>query len=190
MGALRHGPPGPGDLLALAILLPLTIPFFSLQLGQEDIGATPKDTTERQAYDLLASGFGPGYNGPLLVAVSLGTPAKPSATFEKQYKKAQSLQAQLESEQRQGESLADSLENSADEIKARLAAIQAEKDALKARGGLGLRGEKRRLEPQLEAAAQAARGRQAATGRGQGCGRAWRSSEARWRPRHSSSRAS
>jgi uncharacterized membrane protein YdfJ with MMPL/SSD domain len=67
--------------LAVVILLPLIIPFFSLNLGQEDIGATPKSTTERQAYDLMASGFGVGYNGPLLVATQLGTPAKPSSEF-------------------------------------------------------------------------------------------------------------
>ena len=39
--------------LAVAILAPLIVPLFSLQLGQEDIGVTPESTTERQAYDLL-----------------------------------------------------------------------------------------------------------------------------------------
>ena len=43
-------------LVALALLVPLIVPMFSLHLGQEDIGATPKDTTERQAFDLMASG--------------------------------------------------------------------------------------------------------------------------------------
>ena len=42
---------------ALALLIPLIIPFLSLNLGQEDIGATPKSTTERQAYDLMAAGL-------------------------------------------------------------------------------------------------------------------------------------
>ncbi len=123
--------------LSALILLPLLIPFTSLELGQEDIGATPKDTTERQAYDLLSSGFGPGYNGPLLVAVDLGSPAKPSSTFEKQYAKAQSLQAQLEEEQAQGQTQAESLENSAEELEAEQARLLAEKDALVAEGGLG-----------------------------------------------------
>src|SRR5262249_18944828 len=86
----------------LALLIPLIIPFFSLNLGQEDIGATPKSTTERQAYDLLSAGFGVGYNGPLVVAVSLGTPAEPSSQFLSQKKQAQSLQKQLEQEQKQG----------------------------------------------------------------------------------------
>ena len=38
---------------------------------------SPKSTTERQSYDLLAEGFGPGPNGPLLISVKLGSPAKP-----------------------------------------------------------------------------------------------------------------
>src|SRR5436305_4469640 len=85
-----------------ALLIPLAIPFLSLNLGQEDIGATPKSTTERQAYDLISAGFGVGYNGPLAVAVSLGTPAKASSQFISQKKQAQSLQKQLEQEQKQG----------------------------------------------------------------------------------------
>ena len=89
---------------ALALLIPLIIPFFSLNLGQEDIGATPKSTTERQAYDLIADGFGVGYNGPLLVATSLGTPAKASSEYTKQQQQAQSLQTQLQQEQKQGQS--------------------------------------------------------------------------------------
>jgi uncharacterized membrane protein YdfJ with MMPL/SSD domain len=62
-------------LVALALLAPLIVPMFSLHLGQEDIGATPKDTTERQAFDLMASAYGPGYNGPLLTATELSPPA-------------------------------------------------------------------------------------------------------------------
>ncbi len=89
---------------ALAILIPLIVPFFSLDLGQEDVGATPKTTTERQAYDLMAEGFGPGYNGPLLVATKLGTPPKPSSEYTSQEKQAKSLQQQLEQEQKQGKS--------------------------------------------------------------------------------------
>jgi uncharacterized membrane protein YdfJ with MMPL/SSD domain len=89
---------------SVAILIPLIVPFFSLNLGQEDVGATPKSTTERQAYDLMAEGFGVGYNGPLLVAVELGTPAKQSSEYTNQKKQADSLQQQLEQEQKQGKS--------------------------------------------------------------------------------------
>ncbi len=65
-------------LLALAILLPLTIPLLSLTLGQQDVAALSTSTTARRAYDLISASFGPGVNGPLLVAVSLGSPAKNS----------------------------------------------------------------------------------------------------------------
>jgi putative drug exporter of the RND superfamily len=63
-------------LAALAILLPLTIPLLSLTLGQQDTAALSTSTTARKAYDLLTENFGPGVNGPLLVAVSLGSAAK------------------------------------------------------------------------------------------------------------------
>jgi RND superfamily putative drug exporter len=63
-------------LAALAILIPLTIPLLSLNLGQQDTAALSSSTTARKAYDLLAKNFGSGINGPLLVAVSLGSPAK------------------------------------------------------------------------------------------------------------------
>jgi putative drug exporter of the RND superfamily len=67
-------------LAALAILIPLTIPLLSLNLGQQDTAALSSSTTARKAYDLLANNFGPGVNGPLLVAVSLGSPAKAPAS--------------------------------------------------------------------------------------------------------------
>ena len=63
-------------LAALAILIPLAIPLLSLNLGQKDVAALSKSTTARQAYDLIAKNFGAGVNGPLIVAVSLGSPAK------------------------------------------------------------------------------------------------------------------
>ena len=66
-------------LAALAILIPLTIPLLSLNLGQQDIAALSTSTTARQAYDLISENFGPGVNGPLLVAVSLGSPAQNGA---------------------------------------------------------------------------------------------------------------
>ncbi len=54
-----------------AILLLLAAPVLSLKLGQPDAGNEPRSATQRQAYDLLARGFGPGFNGPLVVVVSL-----------------------------------------------------------------------------------------------------------------------
>jgi putative drug exporter of the RND superfamily len=67
-------------IAALAILIPLAIPMLSLTLGQQDTAALSKSTTARRAYDLIAEGFGPGVNGPLLIAAALGTPAKPAPT--------------------------------------------------------------------------------------------------------------
>jgi RND superfamily putative drug exporter len=63
-------------IAALAILIPLMIPLLSLQLGQQDTAALSTSTTARQAYDLISDNFGPGVNGPLLVAVKLGSPAQ------------------------------------------------------------------------------------------------------------------
>ena len=54
----------------------LALPIFQLELGQNDISALPKDTTSRQAYDSLNKGFGPGVNGPLLVASEFSSPAE------------------------------------------------------------------------------------------------------------------
>ncbi len=67
-------------LAALAILIPLTIPLLSLNLGQQDVAALSTSTTARKAYDLLAKSFGPGINGPLIVAATLGSPAKAPPT--------------------------------------------------------------------------------------------------------------
>ena len=55
-------------LAALAVLIVLAIPLLQLELGQNDLSALPKSTTARQAYDGLTQGFGPGVNGPLLIA--------------------------------------------------------------------------------------------------------------------------
>ena len=62
--------PAVSALLALLIIVLLALPFFSLRLGSSDQGSDPVGTTTRTAYDLLAKGFGPGFNGPLeLVSV-------------------------------------------------------------------------------------------------------------------------
>ena len=62
--------PAVSALLALIVIVLLALPFFSLRLGSSDQGSDPVGTTTRTAYDLLAKGFGPGFNGPLeLVSV-------------------------------------------------------------------------------------------------------------------------
>jgi len=50
-------------------LVVLALPALGVQLGSSDAGSNPTSTTTRRAYDLLSDGFGPGFNGPLLVSV-------------------------------------------------------------------------------------------------------------------------
>ena len=54
-----------------ALLLALAAPALGLRLGASDSGNDPAKQTTRRAYDLLAAGFGSGFNGPLQLAVSL-----------------------------------------------------------------------------------------------------------------------
>ncbi len=61
-------------VVSSAILLILCIPTLSLRLGVNDEGTEPEGKTTRKAYDLLAEGFGPGFNGPLLMAAALPKP--------------------------------------------------------------------------------------------------------------------
>ena len=65
--------------LAAALMLVLAIPFFSMRLGSADAGSDPSSSTTRQAYDLLAQGFGPGYNGPLQLVAQVDGPAQEAA---------------------------------------------------------------------------------------------------------------
>jgi len=57
------------------VLVGLTAPVLSLRLGFPDDGTLPESRTERRAYDLVAEGFGPGVNGPLVIAVDSADPA-------------------------------------------------------------------------------------------------------------------
>jgi len=52
-------------------LLALAAPVLALQVGTPDEGSLPRTRTERRAYDLVAEGFGPGINGPLVIAVDI-----------------------------------------------------------------------------------------------------------------------
>jgi putative drug exporter of the RND superfamily len=90
-------------LAALAILIPLTIPLLSLNLGQQDVAALSTSTTARKAYDLLAKSFGPGINGPLIIAVSLGSPAKAPSTAPSPTSKGSSSQSSQSQSQAQSD---------------------------------------------------------------------------------------
>ena len=58
-------------IIGTTTLLVLAWPVLSMRLGSADAGSDPTTKTSRRAYDLLADGFGPGFNGPFLVAVEL-----------------------------------------------------------------------------------------------------------------------
>ena len=63
--------PWTAALLSGGLLIALCIPALSLRLGTNDAGTEPAGKTTRQAYDLLAEGFGPGFNSPLVIAAAL-----------------------------------------------------------------------------------------------------------------------
>ncbi|MDX2533158.1 MMPL family transporter [Streptomyces scabiei] len=66
-------------LVALAVLTALAFPALSLRLGASDDGNLPTASTNRQAYDMIADGFGPGFNGPLVLAVQAPAPTDKAA---------------------------------------------------------------------------------------------------------------
>ena len=63
--------PWTAAIAATAILLALAAPALGMRLGFPDAGNDPPDTMTRQAYDLNTEGFGPGTNGPLVIAAEL-----------------------------------------------------------------------------------------------------------------------
>jgi putative drug exporter of the RND superfamily len=65
--------------IGAVVLIALALPILGLRLGFSDEGNYPEDTTTRQAYDLLAEGFGPGFNGPLSLASEVPAGTDPAA---------------------------------------------------------------------------------------------------------------
>jgi RND superfamily putative drug exporter len=63
-------------ILSGALLIALCIPTLSLRIGSNDAGTDPAGTTTREAYDLLAEGFGPGFNGPFSMVAALPAPGE------------------------------------------------------------------------------------------------------------------
>jgi RND superfamily putative drug exporter len=74
--------PRPLALLAVVLIAVLAIPTLSLRLGSADQGNDPAGSTTRKAYDLLADGFGPGFNGPLQLVAEFKGNADPGAMNE------------------------------------------------------------------------------------------------------------
>ncbi len=69
-------------VLSGGLLLLLCVPVLSLRLGTNDAGTDPPEKTTRKAYDLLADGFGPGFNGPLVIAAALPAKGDDTAVVE------------------------------------------------------------------------------------------------------------
>jgi putative drug exporter of the RND superfamily len=88
-------------VLSGGFLLILCIPTLSLRLGTNDAGTEPANKTTRQAYDLLAEGFGPGFNAPFVMVASLPAKGEDKALTE--------LKKQLEGEEGVAETTAISL---------------------------------------------------------------------------------
>ncbi|HSE09619.1 MAG TPA: MMPL family transporter [Nocardioidaceae bacterium] len=144
----KHGSPRRGDwrawsgfltrhplvvsLVALAVLAPLIVPAFSLRFGQEDIGATPTSTTERQAYDLITAGFGVGYNGPLEVASKFDPVVSPSKEYTNKYNKATSLKSDLDKKQKELPAEQQQLEGQQQQLVAEKKQLQREQRSLEA----------------------------------------------------------
>jgi RND superfamily putative drug exporter len=95
-GAIRNHPVI-ASLVGLIFLVLIAIPALDMRLGAEDFGQLPTDTTDRQAYDALSTGFGPGTNGPLLIAVDVS--GKPLASDPSQVSQLQQQQAQIQQEE-------------------------------------------------------------------------------------------
>jgi RND superfamily putative drug exporter len=75
----RH--PAIAGTAAVLVLLCLALPMFQMRQAFTDAGNDPTSTTTRQAFDALASGFGPGFNGPLVIAATV--PAGQQSTVER-----------------------------------------------------------------------------------------------------------
>ena len=90
--------PWPAVLAGVVILLVLAAPLRDLHLGQTNIGALPRDTQSRQAYDRMTRGFGAGSNGPMLIAVDL---SKPATNDQKQLDSVKQQQSDQQAQQQQ-----------------------------------------------------------------------------------------
>jgi putative drug exporter of the RND superfamily len=63
--------PWPLAIVSLAVMIALLVPVFAMRLDSSDAGTDPANVSTRHAFDLLARGFGPGFNGPVLLVAEL-----------------------------------------------------------------------------------------------------------------------
>ncbi len=128
---------------SLLVLVPLMLPVLTLTLGQEDVGVTPASTTQRRAFDLISAGFGPGANGPLVVAAEFRPAAAPSAAYTSKLAEAERLKKSLDAGKKR-------LTRRADALKRQGAALKTQQAALVAQGA-ALLGRKSALQAQAAA---------------------------------------
>jgi len=74
--------PWPAAISGLVILVVLALPVLSMRLAFADAGNRPTSDTTRRAYDLLVDGFGPGFNGPMILAVDMPGGQQDTATVD------------------------------------------------------------------------------------------------------------
>ena len=162
-------------LLAVALMVPLIIPVLSLELGQEDIGQTNPATMQRRAYDLMSQGYGPGFNGPLIIAVAVAPKAKGDPKVVDQENQLKSLQKTLKQEQKEGN-------QQQAEITAEQAQLEQQQAQLEHKQALPIssRHRCRRSRRSWSSSRRRSRRRRAAAGRGQPAG--GRGHRRRWQP--------
>src|SRR6478752_4278963 len=145
-------------LIAVALMVPLIIPVLSLELGQEDIGQTNPASMQRRAYDLMSQSYGPGFNGPLIIAVAVAPNAKGDPKVVDQENQLKSLQKTLKQQQQaQLEHKQAQLNQQSASLKAQQAQLEQQQAALEAQGAR-LQAENNQLnaeQNQLEAQAAA-----------------------------------
>jgi len=81
--------PWPAAISGLVILVVLALPVLSMRLAFADAGNRPTSDTTRRAYDLLVDGFGPGFNGPMILAVDMPDGQQDTATVEEMSQRLQ-----------------------------------------------------------------------------------------------------
>lgn len=79
-------------LIGVVALVVISLPALHMRLGLPDNGAKPKETTERKGYELLSKGFGPGFNGPLVVVLDVIGKKDPNEAAQAVMKELSALQ--------------------------------------------------------------------------------------------------
>jgi uncharacterized membrane protein YdfJ with MMPL/SSD domain len=137
-------------LLAVGLMVPLIIPVLSLELGQEDIGQTNPATMQRRAYDLMSQGYGPGFNGPLIIAVAVAPKAKGDPKVVDQENQLKSLQKTLKQEQKEGKQQQAEISSEQAQLEHQQAQLE-HKQALLSQQSAALQAQQAQLEQQQAA---------------------------------------